>query len=199
MRSGELTADTRQLRREERLPGLLCYTARLTGSDSPHQQISPTVGPDSFTSLPVPRPCNSKLMLLDSDRYLPMAFLRNFVFVLIISLLPSADQFVPMDWRADDTTRHGWIFSIFNIPHSMTLQAIEGNDSILLLIISTNNRSSPRLLFFCPISGRVGWRGGPVPAVHSQESQRAREHRAVSPQSVQSSPVWWRPLSRHEA
>ena len=105
MRSGELTADTRQLRREERLPGLLCYTARLTGSDSPHQQISPTVGPDSFTSLPVPRPCNSKLMFLDSDRYLPMAFLRNFVFVLIISLLPSADQFVPMDWRADDTTQ----------------------------------------------------------------------------------------------
>ena len=100
----DLTADTRQLRREERLPGLLCYTARLTGSDSPHWQISPTPGTVSQTSVAVPRLDNSKLMLLQSDRYPPTAFLRSLVFVLIISLLPSADQFVPSDGRADDTT-----------------------------------------------------------------------------------------------
>ena len=52
----------------------------------------------------IPQPENAKLMFLQSDRYPPTAFLRSLVFVLIISLLPSADQFVPSDERADDTT-----------------------------------------------------------------------------------------------
>ena len=58
------------------------------------------------------------VVLLRSDRYLPRAFLRRFVFVLIISLLPSTDQFVPMDEGGlTAVLKHEWIFSISKIPN----------------------------------------------------------------------------------
>ena len=61
----------------------------------------------------VPLPRNAHIKLPKSDRYLPRAFLRNLVFVLIISLLPSADQFVPMDEGGlTALLKHKWIFSI---------------------------------------------------------------------------------------